>query len=300
MNQAVIAPEVVETPHDLTVAIVLTDDIRRQLSANGASLTIANSIIVEDDEGKQTADEEMLAFNKQIAGMTTMYEDLAAEPKKSLEKLKNWFRPGIEERRAAIDILKGRIKFYLEHKAAEKAIEDQRRAAEAARIRQETEAKAAAETARAEQQAAEKRRQAEEADAARKKAEAEGDARAAATAAAASARAMQEAQAAIENGQQRAQAATLAGAAAATAAAPTAIKGKGGLRDKWIAQLKPNTTAEQAKALIVAAAVNNPMLMGLIKIDLAALDKSAAAFKTALDVPGYVAVNDQRVVSKHK
>lgn len=294
--------EQIEPPHDITLSIPLTDAHRRAMLANGAVLRLAESYVIDCHEVAETAAAEILTINKQIAGIKTMYEDLAREPKSTLAKLKAWFMPGITEREEAIDIIKNRLKGWDAQERTRIAVENKQREEAAAKIRREAEAKARAEEERAQQIARDKQREADEQEAKRKQAEAEGNTRAASAAAAARGRAEQEAAAALNVGAAKAEQHHLSAAAATTSAAPVEQAKVAGstMRDNWIAKLKPDTTETQAKALIVAAAATNPMLLGVIEINESALNKLAKGLHEAFDVPGYVAVNDRLVAGKRK
>lgn len=298
---AVLKPEL-EQPHDVTIKLALTDAHRAAMAANGAALKLARSYVIDCADMANQAAAEILAFNKQIAGIKVMYEDLAAEPKSTLAKLKAWFVPGVHEREEAIGILKDRLKGWNEQETARIAIENKQRQDEADRVRREAEAKARAEEERAAQIARDKQAEADRQEAIRKQAEADGNTRAAAAAAAAKGKAEQEAAAAAHVGAAKAEAHHMAAAAATTNAAPVQIAkvANAGMRDNWIAKLAPDTTEAQAKALIVAAAATNPMLLGVIEIDTSALNKLAKGLHESFTVPGYVAFNDRQVTGKHK
>ena len=294
--------EQIEPPHDITLSIPLTDAHRRAMLANGAALRLAESYVIDCHEVAETAAAEILTINKQIAGIKTMYEDLGREPKSTLSKLKAWFMPGITEREMAIDIIKERLKGWDAQERTRIAVENKQREEAAAKIRREAEARARAEEDRAQQIARDKQREADEQEAKRKQAEADGNTRAAAAAAAARGRAEQEAAAAINVGAAKAEQHHLAAAASAIGAAPVEQARVAGatMRDNWIAKLKPDTTEAQARALIVTAAANNPMLLGVIEINESALNKLAKGLHEAFDVPGYVAVNDRLIAGKRK
>ena len=294
--------EQIEPPHDITLSIPLTDAHRRAMLANGAALRLAESYVIDCHEVAETAAAEILTINKQIAGIKTMYEDLGREPKSTLSKLKAWFMPGITEREMAIDIIKERLKGWDAQERTRIAVENKQREEAAAKIRREAEARARAEEDRAQQIARDKQREADEQEAKRKQAEADGNTRAAAAAAAARGRAEQEAAAAFNVGAAKAEQHHLAAAASAIGAAPVEQARVAGatMRDNWIAKLKPDTTEAQARALIVTAAANNPMLLGVIEINESALNKLAKGLHEAFDVPGYVAVNDRLIAGKRK
>lgn len=299
---AVLETPVVEAPHDLAIKIELTDAARAAMTANGGCLRLAESYEIDSHDIAELAAAEILAFNKQIANITAMHDDLAKEPKATIAKLRAWFVPGIKEREEAIGILKTRLKLWNEHETARIALENKRRQDEADRVRREAEAKARAEQERAAQIARDKQREADEQEALRAKAEAEGNTRAAAAAAAAKGRAEQESAAAIQVGQDKAEHHHMASAAATTTAAPKVAPKVAGvsMKDNWIAKLKPDVTEAEAKRLIVAAAPAAPMLLGVIEISQGSLNKLAKGLHEAFDVPGYVAFNDRQVAGKHK
>lgn len=298
---AVLEQPQVEQPHDITVKIELTDAARAAMTANGTAIRLAESYVVDCHQVAGQAANEILLFNKQIAGIKLVYADLAKEPKATLEKLKAWFVPGVKEREQAIDIIKSRLKTWDEQERNRIALENQQRQQEQDRIRREAEAKARAEQERANQIARDKQAEADRQEANRKQAEAEGNTRAAAAAAAAKGKAEQEAAAATHVGQQKAEAHHLAAATAATAAPVEQVKIAGTtMKDNWVAKLKPDVSEAEAKKLIVAAVATNPMLLGVINIDEGALNKLAKGLHEAFDVPGYVAVNDRIVAGKRK
>jgi len=299
---AVLEAPVVEAPHDLTINVQLTDAARAAMTANGGCLRLAESYEIDSHDIAELAAAEILAFNKQIANIKTMHDDLAREPKATIAKLKAWFVPGINEREEAIGILKSRLKLWNEQETARIALENKKRQDEADRVRREAEAKARAEQDRAAQIARDKQREADEQEALRVKAEAEGNTRAAAAAAAAKGKAEQEAISAVQLGQDKAEHHHLAAATVATVAAPVAVAKVAGasMKDNWIAKLKPDVTEAEAKKLIVAAAINAPMLLGVIEIGQGSLNKLAKGLHEAFDVPGYVAFNDRQVAGKHK
>lgn len=294
--------QVAETPHDITLKIELTDAARAAMAANGTAIRLAESYVVDCHEVAEQAASEIRTFNQQIAGIKLVYNDLAKEPKSTLEKLKAWFVPGVKEREQAIEILKARLKTWDDQERKRIALENQQRQQQQDRIRREAEAKARGEQEKAQQVARDKQREADEQEAKRKQAEADGNKRAAATAAAAKGKAEQEAAAAVHAGQQKAEAHHLVAATASTIAAPVAQTKVAGttMKDNWIARLKSDITAAEAKKLIVAAVAANPMLLGVIEIDTGALNKLAKGLHEAFDVPGYEAFNDRLVAGKHK
>lgn len=302
LQQAANDTATVEAPHDITLKIPLTDAHRAAMIANGAALKLAQSYVIDCADMANQAAAEILTFNKQIAGIKVMYEDLAAEPKSTLAKLKAWFLPGVKEREEAVGILKDRLKGWNEQETARIALENKKRQDEADRVRREAEARARAEEERAKQVARDKQAEADRQEALRVQAEAEGNKRAAAAAAAAKGKAEQEAAAAVHVGAAKAEQHHLEAATAVSAAAPIqqAKVAGAGMRDNWIAELLPDTTEAQAKALIVSAAATNQMLLGVIEINESALNKLAKGLHEAFNVPGYRAVNDRKVTGKHK
>lgn len=301
---AVLQPVVteVEPPHDITLSIKLTDAVRSAMLANGAATRLAESYMIDCHEVAESAASDILVLNRQIAGIKTIKDDLEKEPKSTLAKIRAWFVPGITEREEAIDIIKSKLKGWDAQERTRIAVENKQREEAAAKIRREAEARSRAEEERAQQIARDKQREADEQEAKRKQAEAEGNTRAAAAAAAARGRAEQEAAAALNAGAAKSEQHHLAAAAATTSAAPVEQAKVAGstMRDNWVAKLKPDTTYAQAKALIVAAAATNPMLLGVIEIDLSSLNKLAKGLHESFDVPGYVAVNDRLVAGKRK
>jgi len=259
-----------------------------------SSLTESESMVIDSHEMAQIAADERTALAKQIETLKKKKAEFIEPAERIVERAKALFDKPIADREAARTILGRKITDYREHERLRIEEENAMAKAEAERRRQKAEAEAAAERARAEQIAAEKRREAEASEAERKRAEADGDKRKAQAAAADVARRHQEAEAALQTGEAKALQKTQTAAvmtAAPVVAVPPVIAGST-QRDNWTNALKPDVTADQAKQQIVSAiAGGRTDLLGVVKIDEAAICKLAKALKSAMSVPGYVAVN---------
>lgn len=290
---------------ELRVTMQLSPDAKREISSTGA-LALAKAYEVDCPEMAQALADERTGWAKKIDRIKQMEKESLAPAKKMLEDMKawgsKWFGPALTDLEAARELAGQKLLAWDQAEKARLAREQAERDAAARKLRQEAEAKAAAERARAEEQAKEARRKAAEAAEAQRKAEAEGNARAAAAAAAARAKAEEQAVAAVENGEARAQQATLE-AAVMVQAAPVAesvkIVGQA-VKDNWLAELKAGLSEDDAKALIVAEAASRPELLGLLKLDTAAVNKMAKALKGAMRVPGFTAANRPLLAGSRK
>ena len=293
-------------PESLSVTLAMTPDIRNQLtagqSAEANALADAQAFEIDCNEVAEIESADCKALASGIDKLKALRTEFVKPAKDIIESANNLFNPAIEGMTRAREIKLGRIKVWMQKEQARIAQENAEREALARKARQEAEAKAAAERARAEQQAAEQRRIAAAAEERRQQAEAEGNARAAAAAAAEAAKATEKAQSVVENGEAKATQAQLEASAAPVAATPIKASSPAGvtMKDNWVAKLKPNTTEDQAKAMIAAATVERPELLAMLKIDTAAIGKLAKALKASMNVPGYVAANEQTMAGSRK
>lgn len=305
----------VETPATQTIVLPVTETLMAGIRPAGAVVE-ANAWEIDSADMAQLAAAQRTTWAKRIDQIKAMRKDFVEPAQAILERAKKWFTPPIEDLEGGREILGRKLLAWDEKEKARIAAERAAREAEERRIRQEAEAKAAAERARAEETArierekaakaeAERKRQAEEAERLRR----EGDAKAAAeadrkakAAAAEAAKAQEREQAAIENGEAKAQTAQLEAAAQVQAAPePAVVKIAGqAVKDNWVAEMAPGLTEEKALALIVAEAGARPDLLGLLKLDTSAVNKMAKALKTAMRVPGFVAVNRPQIAGARK
>ena len=290
---------------ELRASLQLTPEVRREISDTGA-LALAKTYEVDCAPVAQDLANQRVIWAKKIDRIKTMQTESQAPAKKMMEDMKawglKWFGPALADLEAARDLARQKLLGWDQSEKMRIAKEQAERDALARKLRQEAESRAAAERAKAEEQAKEARRKAEEAAAAQRKAEAEGNARAAQAAAAARAKAEEQARAALETGEAKAQQVTLEAAAqvqGAPVAEPVKIVGQS-VRSNWVAELLPNTDEEQAKALIVKEAAVRPELLGLLKLDVTAVNRMAKALKGSMRVPGYTAVNRPQLAGSRK
>ena len=67
-----------------------------------------------------------------------------------------------------------------------------------------------------------------------------------------------------------------------------------------MAKLNQGLTEDDAKALIVQAAATNPQLLGVLKLDMPAINKLAKALKQVMQVPGFTAINEPSLSGSRK
>lgn len=318
-----------EVPQNLRAELIVTEDIRRELMATPATLE-AQSLVIDSDTMLEIAIENMNACKAQAGRVGAMFDGFVGDAKRIIERAKILFSPRIADLKAAEGVYKEKIGAYQIEQRRLVDLENQRRQEEARRVQQEAEAKARQEQARAEEAARQKEAQARvEAEAlakaqaeaaaaaeAKRKAQEAGDKEAMRKAAdeerraneqarqraAAEAKAREQAQAELDKGNAKAVEAQMQ-AAAATAAVPTATVAKvsgAQMRDKWGAELLPNTTEDQAKALIMEAICKGRMeLLGVLELNLTAIRKQAESLKGAMSIPGFVAKNRPIVAGKN-
>lgn len=278
-----------EVPKSLAVELPVTTELTTKIKPAGA-LALAQVWEIDSAEMAQAASDQRAEWAQQIDEIKKARADFLDPAKRILEAAARWFNPPIEDRESGRKVLGDKLLTWNEKEKARIAAERAQREEEARKARQKAEQEAAAARARAEEQAREERRRADEAEERRRQAEAEGNARAAAAAAAEAAKAKERAEAVVENANARAEQAHVE--AAAMALAPKVVETKihgSTVRENWVAVLRQGMSEDQAKALIVKAAATNPQLLGLIDIDVSALNKLAKALKGAMDVPGYEA-----------
>ena len=305
------------------IAIVVTPEVQRIIRSTGA-LAVAQAYDVDCAAVAQALADERRGWASAIDKLDAVEKDLMEPVKVALTnmkgKLSKWFGPRRQDLTLARALAGQKLLAWENAEKERVARENAAREAEARRIRQEAERRAAEERAKAEEAARIEREKAAAAEEARRKAQEdaerarrEGDAKAAAeadrrakAAAAESAKAQEKEQAALENGAAKAQEAQMQ-AAAVVSAAPVATVAKiagSSLKDNWLAELKSGTSIDQAKVLIVEANhAGRHELLGMIEIDTAprgALNKLAAALKSAFNVPGFVSVNRQTIAGSRK
>ncbi len=285
---------------DLSVHLHMDESLRSELSRAENSLAVAESFEIDCPEMAQMVATERTKLAQRIDRVKALRKGFLEPAEQIINNAKALFDPAIHALESSRNLLGTRLLAWDQAERARIAKENAEREAQARKARQEAEAKAAAELARANEIAAASRRQAQEAEEARRQAQAEGNARAAAAAAAESAKAMERAQAAQENATANAIRAQVEAAAAVVPVATVAKIAGTSVRDNWVAELKVNISEPQAKAMIVKDAISNPQLMGLLKVDLPAINKLAKALKNAMSVPGYEAVNKPTLAGSRK
>lgn len=292
-------------PTQMPVTVELSQEAKREITATGSALAIAQSFEVDCVEMAQALADERRAWAAKIDMLSKWEAGALAPAKKALEEMKVWVANQFGAKRAdytaARELAGQKLLAWDQAEKARIAREQAEREALARKLRQEAEAKAAAEQAKAQAIAAEKRKKEQEALEAQRKAEAEGNARAAREAAARAAKAAEEANAAVENGNAKAQEVQLQAAAQVTApvAEPVKIAGQA-VKDNWVAELAAGLTEDDAKRLIAIAAVERPELLGLIKLDMTAVNRMAKALKGVMHVPGFTAANRPQLAGSRK
>lgn len=290
-----------EQPLPLSINLVLPGELSGQIAKDLNAVALAREFDVDCVEVANAAASEATRLAKRIDWLKGQRKDFVKPAKDIIAKAEALFTPSINALEEARGLLLGRVSTFQIAEQKRIADENAKREAEARRARQEADQKAAEARARAEEIARSEREKAQAAELARQKAEAEGNTRAAAAAAAASAAATGKAQAAVENAEVKATEAVLAAAATAPMTPIDAPKIAGiSLRDNWIAERAQGETEESAKAKIVAAAGNNPMLLGFLKLDDSAIQKHAKSVKTHFNVPGFKARNEQIAAGSRK
>lgn len=287
----------------VTATVSFDDETRNHLLTAGSALSIAQCFEVTSADDCQEAVNERNANLKEVDWLEQRMEYVLAPFTEGVKRVRALFKPMIDRRKEAIAYLNPLIVEWTQKEERRIAAENAEREEAARKIRQQAEQDAAAELARANQEAEGKRRQAAEQEAARKKAIEEGNAAGAQEAARKAAELTEQAGHVMETAQATVQQRTLEAAASAPApiAAPAPMAGNQ-LREKWVAELHPTFTEEQAMLAIIDAIVNGvdtpsgrtgPRhdLLGILKMDLSALNKLASSLKKNMIVPGYSAIN---------
>jgi hypothetical protein len=300
MNTAVLETR----PASLSVALVMTDDIKAKLQEGEGALAGVKGYEITDHDTAAAVAGEMNGYKRAIVKLEDLRKGFLRPAQEIIDNAKALFNPAIEGFEAAEAHCKTLLAGWDDKERKRIALENAQREEAARKIRQEAEREAAAIRARAEEAAAEARRKAQEAEAARVKALAEGNARAAAAAAAEKAKQAERERAAVENGEAKAQEAHLA-AAAQVAAAPVVEQAKvagTSMRDKWVAELAPGVAdVAAAKAMIVEAiGKGRTDLLGVLDVNESAIRKMAEGLMKAMSVPGFVAVNRPIVAGSRK
>ncbi len=261
-------------------------------------LAEAESYLVDSSTMAQHASDRRREWAIQIDRIKAMKATHLLPIKQMLENTEALFNPPIEDREAGRELLGKKLMAWDKQEGDRLAAEQAERDAAARKIRQEAEVKAAGERARAGEQAFALRMKARDAEMARVKALAEGNTRAAAAAAAEAAKQSEKADAAIETGNAKAAQIQIEAAASvnhARVAEPVKIGGSS-LRTKWVAELLPGISDDDAKKLIVAETSTRPELLGLLMVDLKAICKQAESLHGAMRVPGFMA-KETKVIS---
>lgn len=279
---------------DLNAVVAVAPDLRLKIRAAEDALTIAQTMVIADNDDYQFVIDERNANLRTFDFLKAEMDKVLNPTKTIVDTVRGWFRPGITNTEAAIKHQNKLIGDYAAKLKREAEEAEQKRIEEERRVRQEAERVAAEAKARADAQVAEQRRIADEAAKDQARAIAAGNAKAAEEAAAVAARAIEAAVHAVETGNAAAEAATMQAAATINRPAPVAPTVVGNqMRERFVAELAANTTAEQAKLLILKAIVNDndTALLGLVEIDQKALNQLAKSLKKNMKVPGYLAVD---------
>jgi hypothetical protein len=304
---------VLDRPASLSVALVMTDDIKAKLQEGEGALAGVKGYEIANHDTAAAVAGEMNGYKRAIVKLEDLRKGFLRPAQEIIDNAKALFNPAIDGFKAAEAHCKTLLAGWDDKERKRIALENALREEAARKIRQEAEREAAVVRARADEAAAEARRKSEEAEAARRKALAEGNARAAATAAAEKAKQDERERAARENGEAKAQEALLA-AAAQVAAAPVVEQAKvagASMRDKWVAKIL--VTDMEAKRLIVAAAAGvaivdgkrtlvspRPELLGVLDLGGPAIRKQAESLHEAFNIPGFEAVNEPIVAGSRK
>ncbi len=297
LQEQIIAPE---QPHTLEVKLPVTGEFLSGIKPAGA-VAEARNWDIDSTEMAQFAANQRTTWATRIDNLKKMRADFLDPAKKIVEAAAKWFNPPLEDLEQGRAILGTKLVEWQQAESVRIAKENAEREAADRKARQDAERKAAEERAKAEEIARQERAKADAAAAALKKAQDEGDAKAAREAAIAEAAARERANAAIETGNAKAQEVQIAAAAATSAPVEAVAKIAGSsLKDNWIAKLQPNVSEDMAKSMIVNAASTNETLQACLKIDMSAINKLAKALKKQMNVPGFVAVNDQTIAGARK
>ena len=293
--------EIIEIPSTLSIALPITPEMAKQIRPTGAA-TLAEIYQIDSAIMAQAASNQRTEWAKRIDGIKEARKDFMEPLKTFMTNYdKKWFSPPMDDYEQGRTLLGEKLLAWDRKEKARVDSETAEREAIARKWRLAAEIKVAAERAKAEEKARELRRQAEVAEAARQKALSEGNARAAASAAAESAKALERAAAALEEGNAKAITMQIAATLVDTAPIPIVEKIEGSsTRDNWLPELKPGLTEEQAKELIVKGAATDPQLLGLLKLDMPAINKLAKALRSVANIPGFVVVNRPTLAGARK
>jgi len=312
-------------PETLTAAVEVTTDTRSMIVAGQAAADVARSFEIDSPDMAAIVSQRRNDNKAAIKQLETMMGELTEPARKIIETARSWFQPAIQARKEADAVYSGLLVEWNQREQRRIADENRARKEAADKARREAEEKAAAERARAEQVAREERekqeaaerdrRQAEEAarkareeaieaerqgkaeEAAQALARAQEEARKAAEAAAERAAAETRARTVVQAAEQTALVATMTVEAIQDAPVTVAKVAGTGFREKWVPELQPGVTADEAKRLIAEACTANPSLLGLLKVDETALRKLAEALHEAMAVPGYYAKKTEIAVA---
>lgn len=282
----------------LTAVIKKDENTAGVIMQSMSALDIAKTWVIDSPETAEAVSEERNAAQATVKTLEGLYKTMVKPAQEIIELARDWFKPGIDTQKAAIEHYNGLLIEWDAKETARIAAENAKREAEVRRARQEAEAAAAALRAKAEQEAANRLREAQAAEADRAKAEAEGNAKAAEEAAARAAQAAEQAQAAISEGAHAAaQVQEAAIVAAPVMEQKTSVAGTT-FRKNYVAVMALPTESEVIKA-IAAAIPSRPDLIGLLSVNMSAANKMAKALEDNFNVPGLRSEN-QKVAAKAK
>lgn len=278
----------------VSATVSFDDESRVHLRSAESSLMIAREFTIESHDDCQEAINERNANLREVQWLENRLDFVLAPFTEGVKRVRAIFKPMIDRRRDAIAHLNPLIVSWEMEQRRLEDIAAKKREEEARRVRQETERKAAAAHAEAEEKAAQERRAAEILEAQRKQAEEDGNQQAAQDAARKAAELREQADHTVETANAEVAQMTLEAAATPSEAPPPRpVMAGNQLRTKWVAELMPTYTEEQAKFQIVRAiASENRMdLLGVIRMDMPALQKIASGLKKNMSVPGYMAID---------
>lgn len=299
-----------DDPRNLSVALVVTDDLRNRLSREAGALDEVRTYSIDDGETAQMVATEMNDIKRRVNNLAAEKEKFTSPAKQVLDAANNLFNGPIERLKEAEGFCKRLLAGWDDRERTRIAQERQAREAEERKIRQDAEAKAAAERAKADEIARQKRAEADEAERKAKEARDAGDKRAAAAAEARAASLNQQAQGALETGAANAQQIELHAAVSTQAMPAVAAQAVDGatFRDKWTARLQSGITDEAAKRMIIAQCAKDlaaspagvSPLLACLMLDMVTIRRLATGLKTSMNVPGFEAFNDRQVAGKNK
>lgn len=291
----------IQADHPLTATITVNADTMRLVQRARDEVALVRDMFPDKIQSQDVADlagQHLTGIRQRAEVLESMKEKVCAPARQIIKTMLAWFGPGLEANKEADAYVVALLSDWTlrERKRIDDAkLEAERKAREWRRLQEREAAQARAE---AEERA---RQAAQEAARAAQQAQASQTAEAAAIAATAA----QDADAAHLDAQLAAQSELDLNSQPLTLPTLPKVGKIAGIRmsDHWSAELKgPEATV---KELIVLAAVdtrydaNNfeqlvivrPELLGYLKLDRVALNRSAVALKDALNVPGVSAVN---------